>query len=363
MLCGAALAGVLFAGFSPHAFALDRSRTKPEVFTKCWDYSTVPDLASSPVTDRARIYFLNVEETLEAVDLEGAAKVWSTELGGNVISNLLAHEGALFVVTNTAESDTSGVRKATLRSLSKQTGVTNWSASLQTSERIALGMINGTVVAVDSAGSIVGVDSAKGSIEWTQKIGAATTADPHFLSNRIVLATATNQVLAVTPDGQTSILLKTEYTPTAILFESSDRYLIGDDRGNLVLSSAGGDAIWKFKHGGRLSFLLPYESEFLAASFDNFLYKLSRGGNVEWKTRLTGRIANRPIISGDTAVVSIVGDSSVYFIDLTNGKISNRVETGDENVAAIVTSAGASSLVVGGARGLAFYTRDKCPAK
>ena len=103
-----------------------------------------------------------------------------------------------------------------------------------------------------------------------------------------------------------------------------------------------------------------YDSEFLATSNDNFVYKLSRGGNVEWKRRLSSRIDGRPLVLGDVAVFATVGDGNVYVIDLTNGKILNRFENGEDNPAQAV-SAGTNFVMVT-EDNLTLFTRGACPS-
>jgi outer membrane protein assembly factor BamB len=107
---------------------------------------------------------------------------------------------------------------------------------------------------------------------------------------------------------------------------------------------------------------LLHDSEYLAVSHDNFVYKLSRGGNVKWKRRLPGRVADKPLVVGDIAVVSIVGTGSVYVLDLRNGKILNRIETGDEVSLQVAEAGKANAFIVLGPRELLFYT-DKCLPK
>ena len=350
----------------PRAIAAETGfqESRSDVFTKCWNYSSSPDLSTAPVADSRRFYFLNSENKLEAADLHTATKLWSSELGGKVISNLLTDDNALFVVSGPASNEASDSAKGVLRSLSKETGVTNWSTLISDASRVTLGVLNGNVVSVEAGGSIEAFDPVDGRRVWNKDLAAHISADPVFVSGELILATDKKEVLAVSgKDGPPRLISRTKYLPTAILLDTPDGYLIGDERGNLTLASRNGKPIWRFRNGARISFLLSYESEFLAASFDNFIYKLSRGGNVEWKRRLSGRTANRPLISGDTAVVAIVGDDSVYFIDLKNGKISNRIEASDGDVGGLVTSVGQSALVLSGTRGLAMYSRDRCPVK
>ena len=352
----AAVFSVAFLSGPVAAANPNRSDDAPELFAKCWEYSTSPDLSVVPVADADRVYFVNAERKLETVDLRSSVKLWASDIGGDVVSNLIVTEYSVLVITRPGESD-----KAVLRSLSKQTGVANWTATVSTS-RATLGTLNGSILAVDAGGSITAFHPTNGLQLWQTQLGADIVGDPHFRSMTVTVANARNEIVDVGIGGQATVRLKASYLPAALLIEPSDQYLIGDDRGNLIFTAADGDRRWRFKNGARISFLLSYDSEFLVASFDNFLYKLSRGGNVEWKRRLTGRVSVRPVVSGDTAVVSIIGDGSVYFVNLHDGKISNRVQVGDENTGASVAAAG-PSVVIGGLQGISLYSRDKCPAK
>ena len=333
-----------------------RPDDEQELFAKCWEYPASPDLSVTPVADTDRVYFLNVERKLEAVDLQTAVKIWASEIGGDVVSNLFTTENSVLLVTRAGESD-----KAVLRSLSKHTGVANWNATVSTS-RATLGALNGSIVAVDSDGSVTAFHPSNGSQLWHTQLGNKIVGAPHFRSMTVTVATASNEIVDIAIGGQASVRLKARYLPVALLIEPSDQYLIGDDRGNLVFTAADGDRRWRFKNGARISYLLSYDAEFLVASFDNFLYKISRGGNVEWKRRLTGRVSGKPVVSGDTAVVSIIGDGSVYFVNLDDGKISNRVQVGDENTGAAITAAG-PTVVISGPQGISLYSRGKCPVK
>lgn len=298
------------------------------------------------------------------MDLSNATKVWSTEVGGELISNLLAHDGSLFVVSSVAQNGEGGTGRTVLRSLSKQTGVTNWSVVISAATRVTQGITNTHVVLVDAAGSIRAFDPADGDLVWSRDLGANVSGDPLFHSDELTIATGKKEIIVISGhDGQTRLAVKTRQVPTAVLPDSSNRFLIGDERGNLTLTSRDGKRIWKFRNGAKISFLMSYDSEFLAASFDNFIYKISRSGNVEWKRRLSGRAASRPVISGDTAVVSIVGDDSIYFIDLKDGKISNRVGVSDGDIGGVATGVGKANLVLSGTRGVALYSSEGCTGK
>ncbi len=349
----------------PGRAAVTRSHAaaQSELFTKCWEYKSSPDLTKSAASNDASFYFLNSDNRLEAVDLNTAAKRWSTELGGEVISNLFASDSSVFVVTISPPLGNAIERKLLLRSLSKQTGITNWSTDVPYSPRVFLGNLNGNIISVGSGGVIAAYSSSDGAQIWNKHLGSRVTTEPYFTAGELAIGTDKKEVITVAgTNGKTAVVSTLQHLPSAVLIGPEKRYLIGDERGNLVSGTARSRR-WKFKNGARISFVLSYGSGFLASSFDNFIYKLSRGGNVEWKRRLSGRVANRPLIINDTAIVSIVGDGTVYIIDLKNGKIVSRIETGDENAPGIAATTRQGEFVVSTSTGLSFYTQAKCPGK
>ncbi|HKP68070.1 MAG TPA: PQQ-binding-like beta-propeller repeat protein [Pyrinomonadaceae bacterium] len=334
---------------------------EPKPYAKCWSIDSLADLSTSGAADKISVYFFAADGALEAVDQKSGARLWSTDLGGSVVSNLLlTDQSALFVTAGRSESGSSG--KATLRSVSKQTGITTWSTAIQVKDSTTLGIVGDKVAAVNTDGLVSVFSLANGSLNWSQPIGTRVVAPPLFATDHLILGTGGNELLAVDMmRGVTSRMLRTGQSPTAIFVDAAGRILVGDARGNLALTSADGDRVWTFKNGAQISFLLPYDSEYLAASFDNFLYKISRGGNVEWKRRLSGRLSSRPAIIGNDGVISITGDPSVYVLDLTNGKIVNRIDIGgDENLSPRIVAAAAGGFAVAGSQGIQFFGREAC---
>ena len=334
------------------------SDDKPVIFNRCWETPSAVDLAVTPVSDGATIFFLDTAGKLTAMETAQPTRRWSTEIGGDVVSNQLVTHTALFVVT--VPSGSAG--DASLRAISKQTGVTMWTTGLPRSVRIFLGMINGSLVAVASDGTTTALAPDRGSIIWRQSIGAAANADPLFTPGRLVVATDRNEIVSISPTGSVEITAKAAHAATALVGEDQGRVLAGDERGNLMHFSPSGSELWKFRNGARISYLALYESEYIAASDDNFVYRISRGGNVEWKRRLPGRLSTRPVIIGETAVMSIIGEPSIYAISLDDGKISNRILAGSEEAPAIAIAAGASAFAALSAQRVSLYN-GMCPAK
>ena len=348
-----ALLTSVFFGLKSYAFVVDRDEIPAATFAKCWDYPTSPDLSIAIDSDSENVYYIDTDRKLSAVDIAAGIKLWSSELAGDPVSNVLVTHG-LVLIASQASAD-----KAVLRAVSRTTGITQWSADLPSAASLALGSLNGTVVALSSAGTASAFHADRGAPAWTKKVGAAVTTGPYFHGRTLIVGTDKKELLAITiPGGESVVITKLDGAPTAIFSDDTNSILVGDDRGNLIRSSFQGKREWRFRNGARISSIAGYDSEYLATSHDNFLYKLTRSGNVEWKRRLSARIDKRPIILGKSAIVSTVGDGTVYVIDLTNGKIANRIETGDET--SVQIARGENGFAIISTKGLALYSRQPC---
>lgn len=327
-------------------------------FAKCWELKTAADVSIQSESDASNIYFVDVERRLLAVDLNSGTTVWSTELGGAAVSNLLVTDDSVLIAT--ARAETAAGTDTVLRSVSKQTGITNWFVKMADSPALEIGAVNGAVIVAGQTGMVSAYVTLNGNAKWSKSVGANITTAPVFGGASIFVGTDRKEVLAIdASSGNLTIAAKTASIPAVIFLDRSGRVLVGDDRGDLILMSSQGRRLWKFRHGARISAIANYDSEFLAASNDNFVYKLSRGGNVEWKRRLSSRIDGRPLVINDVAVFATVGDGNVYVIDLTNGKIVNRFQNGEDNPAQAI-SAGDNFVMVT-EDDLTLFTRGVCP--
>lgn len=335
----------------------------PNIFGKCWDYKLVPNLSVEPTLDSTSVFVPDIDNRLHAIDLPTGNKIWSSEFGGDVISNLLVvHDSIVFATSlQTGTSNSSG--RSVIRAISRHTGITLWQADVTTTEHLWLGVVNGNVIAVGSRGWASSFAASDGKLAWSSDLGSGVLADPLFRDTEIKIGTKNNEVVSLDgSSGKPRKVWKSDYSPSAILNDSAGRLLVGDDRGNLTAVSADGDRLWRFRNGAQISSVQEYDSEYVAASYDNFIYKLSRGGNVEWKRRLPGRVSGRLLIIGNTAVISIVGTGSVYALNLKNGKILNRIESGEEVSLTVSANRDATGFVAAGPLGLSYYG-SKCPAK
>lgn len=291
--------------------------------TRCWSFPSTETPPLSATADSGHVFLGMDGAKLEALS-RGGRKIWSTELGGSISSNLLPVGSSLLVVTSATKSNGTKKAESVLRSLSKETGITSWTRNLADAERHFLHSYNGWIIAVSATGTIHAFDSNAGTIVWKREIASGFVAQPVFSIDRLWVASTSNQIFTIAlSSGEIEGMRKLLFAVTAIANVSPSELIVGDERGNVTsLLESDDKSNWRFKSGGQISKILVVGSNLLAASHDNFVYSiLARNGNVEWKRRLAGRAAYVAVIADRYALLTSVEDQGSALIDLRNGKV------------------------------------------
>ena len=202
----------------------DAGDTHP--FRQCWQYKL--DGGEAVGADASSVYVSVSPAVVRAIDIRSGRDVWSSDLGGSVISNLLVTDESVYVVSgqNTQTSD----EKAVFRSLSKQTGITNWTAELPATQRAWLGADAGVVVAVNESGTITAVSISEHSVRWTAHAGGLD-AEPVISDGKLLVDSADNRTSVFSAgDGRQSSVFLSKFGATAVSFLFDDKVGIGDER-------------------------------------------------------------------------------------------------------------------------------------
>jgi len=338
---------------------------EPEMFKRSWDYKVIPNLAIVPVIDSSAVYFVDSENNLLAIDSTSAARMWSSELGGEIASNLLVSDTSILVATNSQATEGGPAPKTYLRSISRGTGVTEWRIEIGSLGNGWIGLYSSAIAAIGENGLMSGVSRSDGKVIWMRGLGAPITTPPLFGQKGIVLGTESKEIFDVAIiDGSSRKLWKSEHLPTALLADNSGRLVIGDERGRVTAISSSGKLSWIFRNGARISSVLLGDSDYLASSNDNFIYRLTRGGNVKWKRRLPGRLAQAPLMLDDVAVMSVSGGGGVFVLDVNKGRILDRIATDEGQSFAIGGSPiDSKNFVLAGPSGVSYFSRGNPIAK
>lgn len=256
-------------------------------------------------------------DTLEAV--------WSAEVGGEVVSNLLVAGNNLYAVVNSASSEPS----SKLRVLSIETGLIRRTHELASDRSFFLAIAGDSVVSVPESSAPVIFSPGEGAKPAV--VGAWSEGDSFLFAERerILLASANGRVKIASL--QTGVILSEKagsYGKVAIALVTSDgRSVVGTESGEIRAEAIEANGrFWTFKTGGAIVYLKSFDGKILAASNDNFLYLLSEdSGRVIWRSRLPGRPSTGALLSTGPAAFAVLGEERLLLIDISSGKVSNTV--------------------------------------
>ena len=299
---------------------------------KSWSYPLVN--GEEVASDGSHVYLASAGAKVEALSLDGK-KIWLSEFGGQISSNIIATESSVFLVTTTVSGDAAKLGGSKLRTLSKETGITNWTVALPDSDKYFLRSVNGMIIVISGSGVIEEADAKDGGVKWKREIVEDLVAEPEFTVTDVIVATNGGQILRLSM--ATGEIISTRKAPFRVtsLAEADGDLIVGDERGNLSYYGSGTDrADWIFKSGGEVSYVLPVNGNVLAASHDNFIYFLARrNGDRVWKKRLSGRVAQIATVPNrysHFALAATPGEQRVEVIDLTTGKVAGQIALEEE---------------------------------
>ena len=118
---------------------LSQSDANPPVVTRCSEWKSDTPLQGVLGTGASQVYAGAGNGTLFSLDSKSLVVKWRVELGGEFVSDSISMDGTVAVVTSTSAGKGEGAESSTLRLLSSETGVVDWSARLGYADRYHLG--------------------------------------------------------------------------------------------------------------------------------------------------------------------------------------------------------------------------------
>ena len=332
--------------------------------SKCWSFPFGESSASGVSADAHQIYITMNGGKLETVSREGR-KVWSADLGGSISSNSLATDNGVIVVTSAVGAGGAEKKEAIIRSLSKETGITQWTARITEAGRHFLHAYNGWIIVASDNGTVYALEAGNGRTVWRREIATGFVGKPVFAAARLAVATSSNKTFTMSlGNGEIEGIHAAAFPASALLWGTDGAVLIGDERGNVTSVRIDSDKPnWRFKSGGQVSDLLQVGSDLVAISYDNFVYSLDeRNGGVNWKRRLSGRMAHAAKIGDDHLWLSPMDDNGVIVIDSRNGKVVGQFSFAeDEKLTADPVVSTSGIVVIATSKGAYGFSTAKCP--
>ncbi|MBK9165617.1 MAG: hypothetical protein IPM21_17245 [Acidobacteria bacterium] len=300
--------------------------TVGEPFKLCSSYFPQTGNIGSAVGDHRGVFLAETGGRVRLLHQKTLETIWSAEVGGNIVSNLLLSRDSLFVTANT-DSDEPASR---LREINLNTGLTRNTYDLEFSKSYLLKKAGESVLVVPEAGAPQMLDSS--GLTPAGRFAFWSTGDR-------VLFADDDQLLVVSTNGISRVVswvaaTMPSYQPTAdrlvasALITANGRLITGNGKGEIRSEQLGVNGrVWKFKTGGEIVFADSFDGKILIASNDNFLYLLGeQNGSVIWRSRLPGRPSTGRVLRDDSVAIGVLGEERIFIIDLSNGKVRNFIQ-------------------------------------
>lgn len=296
---------------------------------QCWRYDTDTVMAAAPAFDKDNLYLAERGGRITAISIKTGSRIWSTELGGEVRSNL-AVLGSNVYVAVAPVTDNRKMGVATIHALSALTGLPTFEITVTDSSDVRLLAAANELVVLTSDGrvSAYGIDS---QIAVWQRTFSAPPAQAIVWYDKVVVANVDLKIRVISLATGSDLAVVPTESPVSALSVIENDLLWGNDRGEIVRYDLARNSVyWRIKNGARISGLVTTNEGVVAASLDNFTYLISPYyGRVRWKKRLPARIESLVRYGKDLIALHAVGESSVTLLNLETGKAAAQISVGD----------------------------------
>ena len=274
---------------------------------ECWKFETTQSENLKIASDNASELFFSLEGNLQAVNLLDRKIHWKTELGGEVISNILYKNEKIFIITksNLQKEREKKKEEITVRSISSLTGLPIWKQTFEiTSDKLEnkenIGQIDLIVNdnflnLVLSSGEIIILEKLDGKVNKQISLDSELSSAPIIASQKIYIGTVKKGIQYLY-DGKISILKGLNFYNIAKViyvsgYDDKDYLFIADQLGIVYcFSLVSRKMVWKTRTGAEVIGIKEERGFLLVSSNDNFIYSISqKNGNIKWKKRLAGR--------------------------------------------------------------------------
>lgn len=342
-----------------------KSQTKSTTseYTKCWTYADSDTSFERVITDEGVVFTAGSGGRIVSIELAKGKKLWTTDLGGEIVSNLAMDSGSLYVATRSIKRDQAKSGGTNLRVLSKDTGVTLWTAAIDGTGAISLTVEGGVIVAAARSGEIAGIGIKETRLNWKFAITGGISATPQFAKGLLTIATKEKHIVGVSiATGETKFNISVPTAATAVRMSNDLDVIYGDARGRLVsISTASRRENWKFRCGGQVANIIVSGEELIVSSFDNFVYKINFStGQVDWKRRMPSRIAGSSVLPDLKALFLSADNDTGMIIDLKNGKTTTQLSLKSPASGVDIPEIGHENIVLVSSGGVHAYFSKPC---
>jgi outer membrane protein assembly factor BamB len=233
-------------------------------------------------------------EQLAAYDLERGSQLWLTNITTNVEPALGA--GHVFIATDDA-----------LTALSLRTGQAVWTQPFDNELAAAPVVAGDRLVLATAEGDVIALRAADGVELWRRTLERAASSRPAWTATRLFVPTAGSHVVALNLENGDVVWDRRLGGIGHDILAGDDRIFLGSqDRFFYCLNAKNGEVAWRWPTGAdAIGLPVADDRTVYFVSLDNMLRGLNRSSGVQrWKSALPFRPISGPVKYRDTLVVA-----------------------------------------------------------
>ena len=259
------------------------------------------------VMDEDRVYIPLRQDLLIALDRETGLLDWTRTL--DIASPVVVGHASLFVVA-----------RGLIRALDAATGEDLWSAPVDAAITAPLVWDSGWLIAIVEPGEVLAFRAADGALMWRRAVGAAS---PHSAlpggENALYVSLTDGRVVALGLERGELLWEQTLPGTLSAPAAARDRVFVGStDNFFYALDADDGSLAWRWRNGGDVIGAAADGDAVYFASLDNIIRAVNRGnGNQRWLKSTGTRPVLPPLAFGGIVVLPGLMPAVTVFVGKT----------------------------------------------
>ena len=328
----------------------------PEELKVLWQYAVAgdnPGIEASAVIADGTVFVANLEDAIEAVDLETGKRKWTCKTAIGFAAPPAVKDGRVFV------GDLDGVFYA----IDASSGEVKWKFETKAEINSSANFYNDLVLVGSQDNSLYALDAESGDLKWSYEINDQVQCMPTVIGDLAFLAGCDSTLHLIDlktgkSTGGVPLDNPTNCTPAAL----GDFVYLGTQAASFsAINWREEKAVWKYVNPKRQ---LPFESSaavtddlVLVGGRDKLLRALnSTDGKVAWQTKTKSAVNSSPVVVGQR-VFAGTDRGRLLALDLASGDIVWQYEAGGSFTASAAVAQG--KLVIGNTDGTLYCFGSK----
>ena len=291
----------------------------PLVATEAAWTVTLPAAPSAPgALDDRRVYIPLGSNRLVALNRETGVLEWSRSI--ETTSPLLAADGLLYVV-----------RAGRIQALDVQNGTDRWAVPVEGAITAPLAWDSGSLIAIAAPGEAFAFRGSDGQLAWRRPLGAASSHPAVPGDGALYVSLADGRLLALASATGAPLWEQKVAGTISEPAVARDRVFVGStDNFFYAFDADTGRPEWKWRNGGDVIGAAA-DGEFVYfVSLDNIVRAVNRGnGNQRWKKPAGTRPVGPPRAFGGVVVVPGLMPAITVFVGQTGAVMGTQAAAGD----------------------------------